>query len=221
MIEFALEELAGYIDHTILKPGAVPWEIEKLCNEAAAHGFASVCIHPHFVSLASRLLKETGVKVCTVVDFPLGSNTREMKTFCAVKSVECGAAELDMVMNLSAFKSGRFQEVEKDIHAVVKAVPREVRVKVILETCYLDASEIETACLIAMNMGAHYVKTSTGFGVGGATVEAVRIMHECVGHRMGIKAAGGISTYEKAVAMIECGATRIGTSSGMQIIKQK
>lgn len=235
MKEIERNRLAGFMDHTLLRPGATLPQVEALCREAVTHGFAAVCIHPYFVAAASKWLDGSDVKVCTVIDFPLGSATSEMKALCARKAVESGAFELDMVMNLSAFRSGAYAEVEDDIRGVVEASSlqagsvgersvgtgsRGAIVKVILETCSLSDGEIKTACELAANAGAHFVKTSTGFGTGGATVEAVRIMHETVGTSMGIKASGGIDSYEKARAMIEAGATRIGTSSAIKIISR-
>ncbi|MHC4941578.1 MAG: deoxyribose-phosphate aldolase [Planctomycetota bacterium] len=212
------EKLARFIDHTLLRADATYVDIARLCQEAIEHRFAAVCVNPHFVSMANDVLHESLVKVCTVVDFPLGAGTGAMKAFAAIRYAQEGADELDMVMNLSAMKSKDYKTVEEEIRQVVSAAPEDVLVKVILETCYLTDDEIREACRIAHKAGAFFVKTSTGFGSGGATVEAVRIMHETVGGKMGIKASGGIRDIETALAMIEAGATRIGTSSGLKIV---
>lgn len=218
MSKWTPKKIAGVIDHTLLRANAVSSDIERLCDESLEHGFAAVCVNPCFVSLASKRLRGANVKICTVVDFPLGAGTSEMKALCASRSVDLGAHELDMVMNLSAMKSGRVDNVENDIITVVEAVPREIVVKVILETCYLTNSQIEKACVLAMNAGAGFVKTSTGFGPAGATLEAVKIMSEAVGKKIGIKAAGGIKDFETAAAMLENGATRIGASASLKIV---
>lgn len=210
--------LAKFIDHTLLQPDATPSQVESLCREALTHGFAAVCVHPYFIPLVSELLNDSKTAPCTVVDFPFGAAAKEVKALSAVLSVEDGARELDMVMNLAALKSGDTSRVEADIRHVVQAVPRSIVVKVILETCYLREEEIRKACEICLRAGAHFVKTSTGFGPSGATLEAVRIMKEAVRGRMGIKASGGIRDAETAWAMIQAGATRIGASASLRII---
>jgi deoxyribose-phosphate aldolase len=215
------EKLARFIDHTLLRADANYVDIARFCQGALAHGFAAVCVNPHFVSMASDVLHDSEVKVCTVVDFPFGAGTGAMKAFAAERYAQEGADELDMVMNLSAMKSRDYRTVEEEIRQVVTAAADTVQIKVILETCYLTDDEIREACRIAQDAGAHFVKTSTGFGPAGATVEAVRIMHETVGGRMGIKASGGIRDAETALAMIEAGATRIGTTSGLKIVGAK
>jgi len=212
------KELSKYIDHTMLKPDATELEIEKLSNEALKYKFASVCINPCFVSYAFNILKDSDVKVCSVIDFPLGSGTREIKAAEAIKAVADGADELDMVMNISYLKSRKYDEVEKDISYVADSIPEHIILKVILEICYLTDEEIRKACLIAIKAGADFVKTSTGFGKGGATVEAVKVMKEVVRNRAEVKAAGGIRDFDTAKAMIESGATRIGASSSLKII---
>lgn len=218
MIINSPKELSKYIDHTILKPDATELEIEKLCNEALEYKFVSVCINPCFVSYAFNILKGSDVKVCSVIDFPLGSGTREIKAAEAIKAVADGADELDMVMNISYLKSRKYDEFEKDISYVADSIPEHIILKVILEICYLTDDEIKKACLIAIKAGVDFVKTSTGFGKGGATVEAVKIMKEVVKNRAEVKAAGGIRDFDTAKSMIESGATRIGTSSSLKII---
>ncbi|MDK2794544.1 MAG: deoxyribose-phosphate aldolase, partial [Caldanaerobacter sp.] len=207
--------IAKMIDHTLLKPNATKEEIKKLCEEAGEYGFASVCINPCFVDLAYEMLKDTDVKVCTVVGFPLGANTIETKVFEAVEAVKKGATEIDMVLNISMLKSGEYDYVKKEISEVVKAVKShgDIVVKVILETCYLSDEEKIKACEISKEAGADFVKTSTGFGPGGATVEDVKLMRKVVGENFGVKASGGIRSYVDAKAMIEAGANRIGASA--------
>lgn len=217
------ENLAGFIDHTVLKPEACPADIEKLCREAAEFNFAAVCIAPCYVATAAKLLKETAVKVCTVVGFPLGYQTSAAKAFEAREAVFAGAQEVDMVINIGALKNGQHSFVGEEIRQVVQAVKEAAAdglVKVIIETCYLDHAEKVKACQLAKEAGADFVKTSTGFGPSGAAVEDVRLMRETIGATMGIKAAGGIRNREQALAMIKAGADRIGTSSGVQIVQE-
>jgi deoxyribose-phosphate aldolase len=210
-------EIASIIDHTLLKPEATSDQIDQLCQEAAEHGFASVCVNPYWVARAAERLKGTGVKVCTVVGFPLGATTKEAKAFETKQAIQNGASEIDMVMNIGALKSGDLEAVREDIQAVVEAADG-LLVKVILETGLLNDEEIRVASEKAKAAGAHFVKTSTGFGHGGATVEAVRIMREAVGREMGVKASGGIRDLETAQRMVEAGATRIGASSSVAIV---
>ena len=214
------EDISRYIDHTNLRAYATEDDIIRLCDEAKEYGFYAVCVNPYRVRLAKERLKGTDVKVASVIGFPLGATPTEVKVFEAKKALEDGADELDMVINIGALKDGDYEYVRKDIEEVVK-VAREkgAIVKVIIETCYLTDEEKVKACELAKEAGAHFVKTSTGFGTGGATVEDVRLMRKVVGPEMGVKAAGGIRTYEQAVAMIEAGATRIGTSSGVKIVE--
>ena len=219
-------EIAKMIDHTILKANATQSDIEKLCEEAKEYNFASVCVNPYWVSLASDLLKNSTVKVCTVIGFPLGATSSESKASETEIAILQGADEVDMVINVGAMKNNQTDIVEKDILAVVnsarktgKAQNKNITVKVILETCYLTKDEIKNACLCAKNAGADFVKTSTGFGTGGATVEDVKLMKETVGSSMEVKASGGIRDYETAIKMIEAGATRLGTSSGITIVE--
>ena len=219
-------ELAKMIDHTILKANATQSDIEKLCEEAKEYNFASVCVNPYWVPLASDLLKNSTVKVCTVIGFPLGATSSESKASETEIAILQGADEVDMVINVGAMKNNQTDIVEKDIFSVVnsarktgKAQNKNITVKVILETCYLTKDEIKNACLCAKNAGADFVKTSTGFGTGGATVEDVKLMKETVGSSMEVKASGGIRDYETAIKMIEAGATRLGTSSGIAIVE--
>lgn len=218
-------ELAKMIDHTILKANATQSDIEKLCDEAKKYNFASVCVNPYWVPLASDLLKNSTVKVCTVIGFPLGATSSESKASETEIAILQGADEVDMVINVGAMKNNQTDIVENDILSVVnsarktgKTQNKNIIVKVILETCYLTKDEIKKACICAKNAGADFVKTSTGFGTGGATVEDVALMKKTVGETMQVKASGGIRDYETALKMIEAGATRLGTSSGISIV---
>ena len=211
-------ELASYIDHTLLKPDATREQIETLCHEAIEYGFASVCVNPCYVSLASSILKDTKVKVCTVIGFPLGATTKETKVFETKKAISEGADEIDMVINIGALKGGDVETVREDIKAVVEASAGEI-VKVIIETCLLTDEEKRIACKLSKEQGAAFVKTSTGFSHGGATAEDIKLMRDAVGALMGIKASGGVKTVKTVLLMIEAGATRIGTSSGVAIVR--
>jgi len=216
------DELAKYIDHTLLKPTATLEEIKLLCLEAREYGFKSVCVNSCYVKQAVDLLKDSTVNVAVTVGFPLGAMSTASKVFEAVEAIKAGAVEVDMVMNVGLLKSGDFYYVVEDISQVVKAVKdinNDSIIKVILEMCYLDESEKVSACQLAKDAGADFIKTSTGFGSGGATIEDVKLMKKLAGDSMGIKAAGGIRDLNTALAMIEAGATRIGTSSGIAIIK--
>ena len=210
-------DLARYIDHTLLKPEATPADVEKLCREAADHGFAAVCVNPVFVELSAGFLKGTNVGLATVVGFPLGATTTSIKTREAWEALKQGATEIDMVMSVGFFKGGNLVAVQRDIAEVVRVAEGKI-VKVILETSLLTPDEIATASKLAADAGAAYVKTSTGFGSRGASVEDVRKMKEAVGERCLIKASGGIRTREVALAMVEAGASRIGTSAGVAIV---
>lgn len=215
------EQLAKMIDHTLLKPSDTEGKIKRLCEEAIAYGFGAVCVNPYYVPLVSELLKDTGIKVCAVVGFPLGATLPEVKAHEARIVVEKGAQEVDMVMNIGAMRSRDYEAVKRDIEGVVRAV-REVGgelVKVILETGYLTDDEKVRACELAMEAGADYVKTSTGFGPMGALPEDVRLMRKVVGDKMGIKAAGGIGNFMDALRLIEAGADRIGASAGVGILE--
>ena len=211
--------VAGMIDHTLLKPEATPDEIKKLCMEAKDYSFASVCINPCYVSLCSELLRGTGVKVCTVIGFPLGSTTTEVKQYETEQSIKNGANEVDMVINVGQLKQGNYDYVEKDVKAVVSTARRHnVLSKVIFETALLTDEEKVRAALICKKAGADFVKTSTGFSKGGATVGDVALMKYVVGSAIGVKAAGGIRSKEDAEAMIASGADRIGASASVKIV---
>jgi deoxyribose-phosphate aldolase len=211
-------ELAKLIDHTLLKPEATKQQIEQLCAEARNFGFASVCINPCFVSMCAQLLKNTSVKVCTVIGFPLGATSTATKAFEAEHALHDGAQELDMVINIGKLKSGEHEYVENDISSVVTAARRYgALTKVILETCLLTDDEKVKACLLAKTAGADFVKTSTGFNKGGATTHDVALMRRVVGTAMGVKAAGGIRSREEALQMVASGADRIGTSASVKI----
>lgn len=212
------DDLASMIDHTLLKPEATRTEISRLCEEARSFGFASVCVNPHYVTLVARLLRGTAVKVCSVAGFPLGANTSDVKAQEARLAIRDGAQEIDMVINVGALKSEEYSLVEDDIRKVLKAAGPLTVVKVILETAVLTDEEKIKGCLLVKAAGAHFVKTSTGFGPGGATVEDVALMRKVVGEDMGVKASGGIRTYEDAVKMVEAGASRIGASASVKIV---
>jgi len=213
-------KLARMIDHTLLKPDATQQEIAQLCFEARKYGFASVCINPAWVGLCSQLLQGAPVKVCTVIGFPLGATAPEVKAFEAQNAIQQGAAEIDMVINIGALKARDLEMVAKDIRGVVTAShARGAIVKVIIETVLLTDEEKTIACLLSKEAGADFVKTSTGFAGGGATVNDVALMRRAVGPEMGVKASGGVRTFEDAESMIKAGATRIGASAGVKIIQ--
>ena len=211
--------IASMIDHTLLKQDATGEQIDRLCAEAAEYHFASVCVSPYYVVRCVKNLKGTGVKVCTVVGFPLGATTMETKVFETLQAVASGAEEIDMVINVCALKSGHIRGVEQEIQAMAAAVEGKAILKVIIETCLLTDEEKVLACQIAKRCGADFVKTSTGFSTGGATVEDVALMRRTVGPEMGVKASGGIRDYAKAKAMIDAGASRIGASAGIAIVE--
>jgi len=215
----ASDGLASLIDHTLLKPDATRDQIEQLCREAAQFCFASVCVNPNWVPLCRELLRGSGVKVCTVIGFPSGAHAPDVKAYEARRAVEQGAEEVDMVINIGALKSKDYALVEQDIRGVVQTVGRDTVVKVILETSLLTRDEIVMGSSLAKAAGADYVKTSTGFAGGGATVEDVRLMRETVGPDVGVKASGGIRSKADAEAMVEAGATRIGASAGIKIVR--
>jgi len=215
----SIEEVAKLIDHTNLKPIATQKQIKTLCQEAIKYSFKTVCVHPYWIPFANKVLDKSGVKICTVVGFPLGANATSTKVHEASIAVQQGAHEIDMVVNLSAFKSHNLKYVQRDIKAVVDSV-KPNPVKTIIEVCYLTKEEIKKLCIVAKQARAAYVKTSTGFGFAGATVEAVKLMRETVGPNMGVKAAGGIRTFSTLYQMVNAGATRIGASAGVQIINQ-
>src|SRR6266498_2695769 len=212
--------LAKMIDHTLLKPDATQQEIAQLCFEARKYGFASVCVNPTWVELCAELLKGSSVKVCTVIGFPLGATAPEVKAFEAETSIRRGASEIDMVINIGALKARDLETVAKDIRGVVNVShTRGAIVKVIIETVLLTDEEKTIACLLSKEAGANFVKTSTGFAGGGATVNDVLLMRRAVGPEMGVKASGGVRTFEDAESMIKAGATRIGASAGVKIIQ--
>lgn len=211
--------LAKMIDHTLLKANATKSDIENLIAEAKKYEFASVCINSTWVEFAAQQLAGSTVKVCTVIGFPLGATTSESKAFEAKDAIAKGAAEVDMVINIGALKSGDLVLVEKDIKAVVEVAKDKALVKVIIETCLLSEAEKVCACELAVKAGADFVKTSTGFSTGGATPEDVRLMRKVVGEHVGVKASGGIHSFDDMKKMITAGATRIGASSGVKIIE--
>ena len=215
-----ITDLAGMIDHTLLQPTATADNIRQLCREAKEYGFRSVCVNPCYVKLAAEELEGTPVKVCSVIGFPLGASSTEAKVFEAWQALRDGAREIDMVLNLGYLKSGRVSLVQADIQAVVDMVHGGAVLKVILETCLLTQEEKELACRAAKAAGADFVKTSTGFSTGGATVEDVKLMRETVGPDMGVKASGGIRDLAKALAMVEAGANRLGCSAGVAIMEE-
>ena len=212
-----MSELASYIDHTLLKPDATRAQLEQLCTEAAEHQFSTVCVNSSRVELAYSLLEDSDVQVCTVVGFPLGAMDADAKRYETEVAVDLGASEIDMVMNVGRFKDGEHDNIVREIRDVVEAADDRV-IKVILETCLLTNDEIAQACKLVTQAQAHFVKTSTGFGNAGATLEHVRLMRETVGQFAGVKAAGGVRNANDAQAMIEAGATRIGTSNGVAIV---
>jgi deoxyribose-phosphate aldolase len=212
-------DLAKLIDHTILKPDTTLSEIEKYCKEAKEYVFASVCVNPTWVKKVAEQLAGTEVKVCTVIGFPLGATTPETKAFETKDAIEKGATEIDMVINVGALKDKNDELVERDIRAVVDAAKGKALTKVIIETSLLTDEEKVRACQIAVRAGADYVKTSTGFSKGGATVEDIALMRKTVGPTIGVKASGGVRDARSVEAMIEAGATRIGASSGVEIVK--
>lgn len=213
--------VAKMIDHTLLKPDASQDQIAQLCFEARKYGFAAVCVNPTHVKLCAQLLKDSSVAVCTVVGFPLGATSPEVKAYEAQQSIDDGASEVDMVINVGALKSKDYALVERDIATVARTCHAgRALLKVIIEAALLTDEEKVVACQLAKAAGADYVKTSTGFGPGGATVHDVAIMREAVGPTLGVKAAGGIKSYDDAQAMIAAGATRIGASAGVEILRQ-
>ncbi len=212
------EELAGYIDHTLLATNATKDKVVQLCQEAKQHAFASVCVNSCWTSTCANLLKDSPVKVCTVVGFPLGAMKSESKAFEAKSAIADGAQEIDMVINVGWLKEGRLDAVEQDIRLVKEACGDKL-LKVIIETCLLSDEEKRTACELAVKAKADFVKTSTGFSTGGATEQDVALMRSVVGEALGVKASGGVRSFETAVAMISSGATRLGTSSGIAIIQ--
>jgi deoxyribose-phosphate aldolase len=211
------EEIAKIIDHTLLKPEATKEQIRSICEEALKYKFASVCVNPGQVSFVRDLLKGSDVKVCTVIGFPLGANASKVKAFEASEAIKEGAEEVDMVINIGRLKDKDYDYVRDDIKAVVESAKGKALTKVIIETCLLTDDEKVTACKLAKEAGADFVKTSTGFSKGGATYEDIKLMRETVGTDMGVKASGGVRSYQDAVSFIEAGASRVGASASIAI----
>jgi len=214
--------LASIIDHTLLLPEATRQQIEQLCDEATTYGFATVCVNPSFVGICARRLDGSKVKVCTVIGFPFGATTSEVKAFEAAEAIQDGAQEVDMVINIGMLKTGEDGFVSSDIESVVAVAKQHgVLTKVILETALLDDEEIVKGCVLAKEAGADFIKTSTGFANGGATVDDIRLIRNAVGPSMGVKASGGIRTHSQARSLIQAGATRIGASTSVQIVTEQ
>ncbi len=211
------QNIANMIDHTVLKAFSSKEDVIKVCKEAKEHGFFSVCINPTHIELAKQELEGSNVKVCTVIGFPLGANTSEVKAFETKDSIAKGAHEVDMVINIGALKDKNYDLVYKDIKVVVDAANKEALVKVIIETCYLTDEEKKIACELSVKAGADYVKTSTGFGTGGSTPEDIKLMRDVVGPNVGVKASGGVRTTDDAIKVIDAGASRIGASASISI----
>ncbi|TFE30752.1 deoxyribose-phosphate aldolase [Cohnella luojiensis] len=212
------EQIAGMIDHTLLSAVSTEAEIIRICSEAKQYGFATVCVNPYWVPLASKELKGSSVGLTTVIGFPLGASRTENKAAEATDAIQAGATEIDMVLNIGELKSGHTDAVKRDIEAVVAACRGKAAVKVIIETCYLTDEEKKQAALLCKEAGADFVKTSTGFGTGGATVEDVALIRHVVGPDMGIKASGGVRDLDIALKLIQAGATRLGASSSIAIV---
>jgi deoxyribose-phosphate aldolase len=213
--------LAGLVDHTLLTPDAPPAQVAHLCAEARRYGFRAACVHPSYVTLAARLLQGSTVRVCTVVGFPLGASLSEVKAYEAQAAIRDGAQELDMVLHIGALKAGDYEWVKEEIAQVVDVCHRgDALCKVIIEAALLTDAEKVVACRLVREAGAEYVKTSTGFGPGGATEQDVALMRQVVGAEMGVKASGGIRTAADALRMIRAGATRIGASAGVKIVEE-
>lgn len=211
------EQLSAMIDHTILKPEATEEQVRRVCEEALKYNFASVCINPGRVKQVAELLKESSVKVCTVIGFPLGANTSKVKAYETTEAINEGAQEVDMVINIGKLKDKDYDYVREDIKSVVEAAKGRALTKVIIETSLLTEEEKVTACKLSIEAGADFVKTSTGFSTGGATPEDIKLMREAVGPKIGVKASGGVRSYEDAVAVVNAGATRIGASASIAI----
>lgn len=211
------QNIANMIDHTVLKAFSSKEDVIKVCKEAKEYGFFSVCINPTHIELAKKELEGSKVKVCTVIGFPLGANTSEVKAFETKDAIAKGAHEVDMVINIGALKDKNYDLVYNDIKAVVDAANKEALVKVIIETCYLTDEEKKIVCELSVKAGADYVKTSTGFGTGGSTPEDIKLMRDVVGPNIGVKASGGVRTTEDALKVIDAGASRIGASASISI----
>lgn len=216
-----VKELNKYIDHTLLKADATEEQIKVLCEEAAAHHFMSVCVNPTWVKKAAAYLNDSDVEVCTVIGFPLGATTSEVKAFEAKNAIQNGATEVDMVINIGALKDKDDAAVERDIEGVVKAAEGKALTKVIIETSLLSDEEKVRACEIAKKAGADFVKTSTGFSTGGATVADIKLMRSAVGPDLGVKASGGVRTAQDAADFIKAGATRLGSSNGIALLNNE
>ena len=212
-------DISKLIDHSNLRPDALEQDIVALCDEAVKFDFHSVCIHPSFARKAREILFKTHIKIAVVIGFPLGMTLSQVKIYEAMEAALSGGDELDLVINIGQAKSGKWRTVEKEISDIITATPELVH-KIIIEACYLTEDEKKSACKTVMNAGAAYIKTSTGFGPGGAVIEDVELIKSVTGGRIGIKAAGGIKTLSEAKAFIEAGASRIGTSSGVDIVKE-
>lgn len=215
------QNIANMIDHTVLKAFSTREDVKKICAEAKEYGFFSVCINPTHIELAKKELEGSDVKVCTVIGFPLGANTSEVKAFETKDAISKGAHEVDMVINVGALKDKDYDLVYNDIKSVVDAANKEALVKVIIETCYLTDEEKKIACELSVKAGADYVKTSTGFGTGGSTPEDIKLMRDVVGPNIGVKASGGVRTTEDAIKVIDAGASRIGASASISIATGK
>jgi deoxyribose-phosphate aldolase len=213
-------KLSNWIDHTLLKPDATQEQIKQICDEAKKYGFASVCVNPYYAKLVRKELYGSDIKTCVVIGFPLGANTKETKAFETRSAIKNGAQEIDMVINIAALKNKNYEEVLKDIQGVVEIASGKALVKVIIECCLLTEEEKKKACHIAVKAGADFVKTSTGFSTGGATVEDIKLMKSVVGTKAKIKASGGIRDVRTALEMIETGADRIGASASVKIMEE-
>lgn len=211
-----MKKINSYIDHTLLKADASKKDIVKLCQEAKKYNFASVCINPSFIETAKQILKNTKVKICTVIGFPLGQMTTKAKVFETMDAIKNGAQEIDMVINVAKLKDRNYSYVKNEISQIKKCCGLKI-LKVIIETCLLTKQEIVKVCLLAKQAHADFVKTSTGFSLAGAKIEDVKLMRKTVGSKMGVKASGGVRSYADAIAMINAGASRIGTSNGIKI----
>lgn len=213
------QNIANMIDHTVLKAFSTKEDVIKVCKEAKEYGFFSVCINPTHIELAKKELEGSNVKVCTVIGFPLGANTSEVKAFETKDAIKKGAHEVDMVINIGALKDKNYELVYEDIKAVVDAANKQALVKVIIETCYLTDEEKKIACELSVKAGTDFVKTSTGFGTGGSTPEDIKLMRDVVGPNIGVKASGGVRTQDDAKAVISAGCSRIGASASVAIAK--
>jgi deoxyribose-phosphate aldolase len=213
-------KLSNWIDHTLLKPDATQEQIKQICDEAKKYGFASICVNPYYAKLVRKELYGSDIKTCVVIGFPLGANTKETKAFETRSAIKNGAQEIDMVINIAALKNKNYEEVLKDIQGVVEIASGKALVKVIIECCLLTEEEKKKACHIAVKAGADFVKTSTGFSTGGATVEDIKLMKSVVGTKAKIKASGGIRDVRTALEMIEAGADRIGASASVKIMEE-